>query len=246
VPIRSHGANFVSLSVMEIVFIIEAVSEFLDKYQRKSGKIKKIPRFYLFVSSYLCKLVHSFNSGKEDYMPEAETQDLIKRAQSGNADAFEALVNIYYEAMFKMAFKWCGNQRDAEDITQESCIKLARGIGSYKGDSAFTSWLYRLVINTAKDWVKAQGRHDHGGEQVLETMPAKDNAEENMYASQVWAEVHKLPEVEKESLLLVMAQGLSHKEAAKLCGVKESTISWRIHEARKKLAEIFGKERKHG
>lgn len=179
-------------------------------------------------------------------MPEAETRDLIKAAQGGNANAFEALVNMYYEAMFKMAFKWCGNQRDAEDITQEACIKLARGIGSYKGDSAFTSWLYRLVINAAKDWVKAQGRHDHGGDQIIEAMPSSENAEDKLYAAQVWAEVHKLPDSEKESLLLVVAQGLSHKEAAKLCGVKESTISWRIHEARKKLEALFGKERKHG
>ena len=68
-----------------------------------------------------------------------EDSELIKRAVAGNADAFESLINEYYEVMFKMAFKWCGNRRDAEDITQDACIKLARGISSYNGKSKFTS-----------------------------------------------------------------------------------------------------------
>ena len=178
--------------------------------------------------------------------PEAENKDLISRAVRGDADAFECLVNDYYEVMFKMAYKWCANQRDAEDITQEACIKLARGISGYKGDSKFTSWLYRLVINTAKDWYKSQNRHPDGAE-LIESFAAEDTKpDEKIYAGQVWEQVHKLPEAEKESLLLVMGQGLSHKEAAKISGVKESTISWRIHEARKKLQAIFGKEQNYG
>lgn len=179
-------------------------------------------------------------------MPNEEEKELITRAMRGDAVAFEALVNLYYEVMFKMAYKWCGNQRDAEDITQEACIKLARGISSYKGGSKFTSWLYVLVINTAKDWYKSQNRHPEGTE-LLDTLAAQENDEDKkLYASQVLAEVHKLPEAEKESLLMVIGQGMSHKEAAKLSGVKESTISWRIHEARKKLNTIFGKEERYG
>ena len=176
----------------------------------------------------------------------AQDAELIKRAVRGDEAAFEALVNEYYEVMFKMAYKWCGNQRDAEDITQEACIKLARGISKFKGDSKFTSWLYVLVINTAKDWFKSQNRHPEGSELLEELVAVDDRADEKLYAQEVWAQVHKLPEGEKESLLLVMGQGLSHKEAAKISGVKESTISWRIHEARKKLENIFGTEAHYG
>ncbi len=175
-----------------------------------------------------------------------EDKELIARAAAGDADAFESLVNAYYEVMFKMAYKWCGNQRDAEDITQEACIKIARGIGSYNGKSKFTSWLYMVVINTAKDFYKSQNRHP-GGNELLESIVGEDEgAEDKLYAKQVLAAVHDLPEGEKESLLLVMGQGLSHKEAAKISGVKESTISWRIHEARKKLEDLFKKEERYG
>ncbi len=179
------------------------------------------------------------NGAGEDY-------ELIKRAAAGDADAFEALVNAYYEVMFKMAYKWCGNQRDAEDITQDACIKLARGIGSYNRKSKFTSWLYMVVINTAKDFYKSQNRHPEGSEMLETIVGDDDGADDKLYANQVLAAVHKLPEGEKESILLVMGQGLSHKEAAKIRCVKESTISWRIHEARKKLEELFKKEERYG
>lgn len=179
-------------------------------------------------------------------MPYTDETELLNRASRGDADAFEALVNTYYEVMFKMAYKWCGNNRDAEDITQESCIKLARGISSFKGGSKFTSWLYVMVINTAKDWYKSQNRHPEGTELLESIVADSENTEQKLYTRQVLDEVNKLPDAEKESLLLVMGQGLSHKEAADLSGVKESTISWRIHEARKKLESIFGKEERYG
>ncbi len=178
-------------------------------------------------------------------MDETEEQRLIKGAQAGDADAFEALVNEYYEVMFKMAFKWCRNEQDAQDITQDACIKLARGIGSFKGDSAFTSWLYRLVINTAKDWYKKQNRHPSSSD-GLETAKIDEKVDEKLFAKQVVDEIHKLPDGEKEAMFLVIGEGMSHGEAAKLLDCKESTVSWRIHEARKKLNELFEGERAHG
>jgi len=179
-------------------------------------------------------------------MTKQDDAKLIKRACDGDPQAFESLVNAYYEVMFKMAYKWCGNQRDAEDITQEACIKLARGIGSYQGKSKFTSWLYALVINTAKDWYKSQNRHPEGTELLDSIVGADEKSEDKIYARQVWEQVMKLPDAEKESLLLVAGQGMSHKEAAQISGVKESTISWRIHEARKKLEQLFKKEERYG
>lgn len=170
----------------------------------------------------------------------------IKAAQSGDAHAFEYVVNESYDIMFKMAFKWCGHEGDAQDITQEACIKLARGIGSFRHDCKFSSWLYRLVINTAKDWYKSQNRHPQGDQEALERIAVTGDAQSEQNVRQIWEQVYKLPDGEKEALLLVSGEGLSHKEAAKLLGVKESTVSWRIHEARKKLEKIFGKEERYG
>lgn len=177
-------------------------------------------------------------------MDKAEEQKLILAAQGGDARAFEALVNMHYETMYRMALKWCGNQANAEDITQEACIKLARGLGSFKFNSAFTSWLYRLVINTAKDFYKAAGRQPSSD--GLETAQVEAGSEDQLYAREVLAEIVKLPDGEKEALLLVLGEGLSHKEAGEILGCKESTVSWRIHEARKKLSAFAGREVKYG
>ena len=178
-------------------------------------------------------------------MNDLDNKDLIGRAKKGDAKAFEALVNASYRIMFKMAFKYCGNQRDAEDITQDACIKLVHGIKKFKGDCAFTSWLYRLVINCAKDFYKKSNRHTPQ-ETEMESIATSDKADEKLYARQVIDAVHQLPDGEKEAVLLVHGEGLSHKEAAEILEVKESTISWRIHEARKKLSDQFERNQNHG
>ena len=165
---------------------------------------------------------------------------MIKRAQAGDRRAFETLLQEYYDVMFRMAFKWCDNRADAEDVTQNACIKLARVIGSFRFESAFTSWLYRLVINTAIDWQKA----NHKKHSLLSnSLPGGPDAEKDMQHKEALAQVLALPEKEKTALLLVFSEGMTHAEAAAVMDVKESTVSWYIHEARKKLTE---KERRHG
>lgn len=171
-------------------------------------------------------------------------QNLIKRAQNGDKSAFEALLQEYYDVMFKMAFKYCGNREDAEDITQNACIKLARGIGSYNGKAAFTSWLYRLVINTAKDMFRAKKTEIPMEKNSCKAVAA--DAEIKTYANEIMAQIYQLPDNEKTALVLVMSDGLSHKEAATIMECKESTVSWYIHEARKKLGVDKEKEAGHG
>ena len=177
-------------------------------------------------------------------MTDQDNELIIRQAQTGDRRAFETLLQEYYDVMFRMAFKWCGNRADAEDVTQNACIKLARVIGSFRFESAFTSWLYRLVVNTAIDWQKANKKDRHV------PLPesgfigvARDNAEQDIQHKEALADVLALPEKEKTALLLVFGEGLTHAEAAAEMEVKESTVSWYIHEARKKLTE---KERRHG
>ncbi|MCK5888326.1 MAG: RNA polymerase sigma factor [Methylococcales bacterium] len=170
-----------------------------------------------------------------------EDNALAKVAASGDRNAFETLVSKHYETIYRIAYKWCGKQADAEDITQNACIKLARSIGSFRGDAAFTSWLYRLVINVAKDWQRQQmasSQQEPISDNIIDKVTLSQ-ADDSVYAQQVIAGIHQLPEGEKEALLLVVSEGLSHAEAAEIIGCKESTVSWRIHEARKKLTQLF-------
>lgn len=178
-------------------------------------------------------------------MGDHDDKELIRRIHQGDEIAFERLVNNHYQTIFKFAYKWCGSREDAQDITQNACVKLAQSIYSFEGKSAFTSWLYRLVINTGKDWYKSQKRHPSNPE-LLETASVQDRTDKQLYAKQVIAAVRDLPDGEKEAVLLVLGEGLSHKEAADALNCKESTISWRIHEARKKLSVQFQWEQNYG
>jgi len=174
-----------------------------------------------------------------------EETALIKQAQNGDRIAFESLLRNHYDLIFRIAFKWCGNRTDAEDITQNACIKLGRSIGTFRFQSAFSSWLYRLVINTAKDWAKARPlpmmdlENEPGGGQA-------PTGEAKVYARQVMDYVRTMPEREQAALCLVFSEGLSHREAAVVMECKEKTVSWYIHEARKKLQAFKELERHYG
>lgn len=161
----------------------------------------------------------------------------IRSAQAGDNCAFEILLGDCYDSIYRFAYRWCGNRADAEDITQQACIKLAQSIGQFRFEAAFTSWLYRLVINCAKDWYKSQNRHQHEDiDDWVEPEPVSDQSAENgIYLQQVLHLLDRLADGFKETALLVHGEGLTHAEAAEILQLKESTVSWRLHEIRKQL-----------
>jgi RNA polymerase sigma-70 factor (ECF subfamily) len=161
-----------------------------------------------------------------------ELQETIRRAQRGDRDAFSRLVEDHYASMFRFACRYCADRQDAEDVTQQACIKLARAIGQFRFESAFSTWLYRLVINCARDWHKSQRA---GLREELNDIPTGDPVESAVLLRQVIGLVEQMGEGFRESLVLVIAEGLTHAEAAAILEVKESTVSWRLHEIRKRL-----------
>lgn len=169
-------------------------------------------------------------------MSSDDKHHLIQAAQCGDGQAFSQLLEKCYDQLFRFAFRWCGNRVDAEDVTQLACIKLAQSIGQFRFEAAFSSWLYRLVINCAKDWQRSQGRHQHDDlEEAAAEIRHDHAAETGIYLRQVLQWLDSLAEGFKETALLVHAEGLTHAEAAAILQVKESTVSWRLHEIRKQL-----------
>jgi RNA polymerase sigma-70 factor (ECF subfamily) len=163
-----------------------------------------------------------------------QDEALIKKAQQGDAQAFEQLLELHYDTLFRFAYKWCGNREDAEDVTQQACIKLARSLGQFRFESAFSSWLYRVVVNCARDWGRNQARHPVNGEDPNEQSTGR-SVEHQVYAWQLLRQLEGLSDGLKETLLLVHGEGLTHSEAASVLDVKESTVSWRLHEIRKQF-----------
>ncbi|HNQ92506.1 MAG TPA: RNA polymerase sigma factor [Alphaproteobacteria bacterium] len=171
---------------------------------------------------------------------EQETE-LLTHARNGDSRAFRDLLDAHYMTIYRMAFRFCGNKEDAEDVTQMTCIKLAQTIASFKGEANFTTWLYTVVLNTARDWKRTQGRHERGavGLETVENIVQINNQtpEQQLETNQKMEAVYNLPEPEREIVWLVYGEGLSHKQVAEIMGCAEGTISWRISEARKILKE---------
>lgn len=172
--------------------------------------------------------------------PEAD-ETLVARARGGDRMAFAELVERHYDFIYRTACKWLGRRQDAEDIAQEVCVKLATAIRSFDGRSAFTSWLYRVTLNAVRDSQRSNTRRDRHHGRLAEVHPeeALPEQEESAATKELWAAVRALPGQQRDAVLLVYAEEMSHAEAGEIMGCKEATVSWHIHEAKKTLRGLL-------
>jgi len=178
---------------------------------------------------------------------------LIERARQGDAGAFERLLEDNYMLIYRAAYRFTGAREDAEDVAQEVCLKLARAIRGFRGGSSFRTWLYRVVINAAKDYIRKHAtkrRHEEEFVREQHVTGTPDRAESvsgnpGVSPEALLMEINRLPDKYRDALLLVHSEGLTHKEAGEVLRCAESTVSWRVHEGKKKLKETL-KRNEHG
>lgn len=165
-------------------------------------------------------------------------RDLVGQAAAGNADAFAAIVRAHYDAIYRMAWRRLGSREDAEDVAQNVCVGLAKSIRTFRGEAEFSTWLYRLTHNASLDFLRARSRarrNEDPAVVVLFKDRAAASAEAGVIDGQIWEEVRSLPELQRDAVLLVYAEDMSHADAALIMGCSEKTVSWHLHEARKRL-----------
>jgi RNA polymerase sigma-70 factor, ECF subfamily len=162
---------------------------------------------------------------------------LIKNALAGDRDSFRKLLHVHYGMIYRVAYRFTGHREDAEDVAQEVCIAMVDKLASYKGNSNFITWLYRVVVNQCHDFQKKRtaGRNRDAQYEDLQIMCGADVREAKQKTVWLYRSVAALQSPYKETALLVLAEELSHLEAGKVLNCKESTISWRMHEVRKQL-----------
>jgi len=170
-------------------------------------------------------------------MQELSDNELFSLIDQGQDDAFGTLLTRHYDNLFAFAFKYCRCRPDAEDIVQEALLKISRSLHLYDRKCRFTTWAYRIVINTAKDLFKKE-RQERNKHQAYAVEVATLDSEEADPASEGIRELlDKLPKKLYDAVVLVYGQGLNHAEAATTLGCAETTVSWRLHQARKKLTQ---------
>jgi RNA polymerase sigma-70 factor (ECF subfamily) len=173
-----------------------------------------------------------------DANADASDRDLASRAACGDRAAFEGLLRRHYDRIHRLAWRWTGSVADAEDIAQEVCCKLVEKIGTFKGEAKFTTWLIGIAVNACRDHYR-RGRgitrlRTHLGV-FAELAPFHDGS--NLHA-RVWlsSAIARLDPALRDTVVLVAGEDMSHAEAAHALGVAESTISWRMRQARRLLS----------
>lgn len=178
-------------------------------------------------------------------------QQLVERAQRGDKRAFELLVEKYQRKLARLVSRLVRDPGEVEDVTQEAFIKAYRALPSFRGDSAFYTWLYRIGINTAKNYLVATGRRaptstavDAEEAEGLENgEPLRDiNTPESLLLSKeiattVNAAIESLPEELRSAIQLRELEGMSYEEIAKLMDCPIGTVRSRIFRAREAIAE---------
>ncbi|MBY0571501.1 MAG: RNA polymerase sigma factor RpoE [Burkholderiaceae bacterium] len=178
-------------------------------------------------------------------------QILVERVQRGDKKAFELLVSKYQRKLMRLVSRLIYDQAEAEDVVQEAFIKAYRALPNFRGDSAFYTWLYRIGINTAKNYLVTQGRRaptsTNADVDEAETFVDADglrdiNTPESLLASKQIAEtvnaaMSSLPEELRNAITLREIEGLSYDEIADVMLCPIGTVRSRIFRAREAIAE---------
>lgn len=173
-------------------------------------------------------------------MADAENRsdtDLVSAAASGDRAAFEALLRRHYNRIHGLAWQIMGSRADADDIAQDVCCTLVEKIASFRGEAKFTTWLCGIVYNACRDLRRRRRSFGGFAERlaVLTGLAPQPDGRDLHDAMWLKSAIARLKPAYRETVVLVAGQQLSHAEAARILGVTESTISWRMHEIRAHL-----------
>jgi RNA polymerase sigma-70 factor (ECF subfamily) len=175
-------------------------------------------------------------------------RELVQKVQRGDKNAFDVLVRKYQFKIIKLISRYVHDPSEALDVSQEAFLKAYRALPGFRGDSAFYTWLYRIAINTAKNYLVAQGRRPPGSDvdaqeaeqyegqsflkeyETPERLLLKDEIEETVFKA-----IEELPEDLRTAITLRELEGMSYEEIAQTMGCPIGTVRSRIFRAREAI-----------
>jgi RNA polymerase sigma-70 factor (ECF subfamily) len=172
---------------------------------------------------------------------EARARLLIKQIQRGNSEAFAELVERYNRQVAALAYKMVSNYDEAADITQIVFVKMYDNVWRFDDSKKFYSWLYRITVNAAIDYMRKHKRHRHESlEDFHETTEASSTSPEAAYRRQqishfVEEATRSLSEKQRSAFVLRDIEGCDIDEVADSMNVSEATVRWYLHRARTKI-----------
>jgi len=186
-------------------------------------------------------------------------EDLVLRVQRGDKSAFDFLVIKYQHRIIQLVNRYVKDPSEAQDVAQEAFIKAYRALGNFRGDSAFYTWLYRIAINTAKNYLVSRSRRnsdyqvDIQDAEVFENAPQLQGMEtpERHLLNQeiidtIQEAIDKLPEDMRTAIMLREFEGMSYEEIAEAMDCPVGTVRSRIFRAREAIDNKLNPLLEHG
>ena len=190
-------------------------------------------------------------SGVQSGVSEAKVdQLLVERVQKGDKRAFDLLIQKYQHRIVSLVSRYVSDHAEAQDVAQEAFIKAYRAIGRFRGDSAFYTWLYRIAINTAKNWIVAKNRRPPASDidavdaeqyamssRLKETSTPENEMMREEIERTVFDTIASLPEDLRTAIMLREMDGMSYEEIATTMECPIGTVRSRIFRAREAIGE---------
>lgn len=176
--------------------------------------------------------------------PRADDARLVAACQRGEREAFSGLVERYQRDVYRLCYRYVNNHHDASDMAQEAFLKAFRALPRFRGDSSFSTWLYRIAVNTCLNFRQARrASHEELSDSLPDlSPPAADRIEEGERAALVRAAVAKLPEKQRATLILKLYHDLTHEEVARILGSSVGTVKANLFHALNNLRKSLGAE----
>ena len=175
---------------------------------------------------------------------------LIQKAKEGNEGAFNFLMNKYYPRVYASLFSFTKSKEDSEDLAQQTFVKVWQQIKSFRGDSAFFTWVYRIAINLAKNYVASSGYKKQKVNNSIDQLEIDVSSNENIESMLIHSQsvddikdfINTMPEALKTAFTLRESEGKSYEEISIITETPIGTVRSRIFRARESIVDFMKKE----
>jgi RNA polymerase sigma-70 factor (ECF subfamily) len=180
-----------------------------------------------------------------DHRGSDDEAKLIARSLRQDPDAFGQLVERYATVIVNLAYRMVGDRTEAEDLAQETFVAAFKSLPTFRAESKFSTWLYRIAANKCKDWLRAkrpgQSVRDVDVEDVLDDRVVEDRTPERLLsqqqvAAQLDRAIQRLPPLYREAFVLKHVEGLSYEEMQEILNVNADTLKMRVYKGRLQLS----------
>ena len=170
---------------------------------------------------------------------------LVARSLKQDHEAFGQLIDRHASAIVNLAYRMVGNRAEAEDLAQEAFLAAFKALSTFRADSKFSTWLYRIATNKCKDWLRVKrpgmGQQDVDIDETLDIHIAEEQTPERLLSQQQVAQaleqaIQRLPPLYREAFVLKHIEGLSYEEMEAILGVNTDTLKMRVYKGRLQLS----------